>query len=176
MQLKQNCKGSSQIHITHIRSRAQCYQDLLSHPQYSHAPILNYASLWMLAAFFHQWISCKWQEPQDASLQQPYLKGKMWPLLLLQKKSSRQWLWLTWAAVSQAHAKNVNILPIYKYITWKAKLSFKILTGMDIERSREIKRPIRRTLFVWNKKICYRRYNSWFTEIVKGHIKNRLLS
>lgn len=26
-----NCKGSSQIHITHIRSRAQCYQDLLSH-------------------------------------------------------------------------------------------------------------------------------------------------
>jgi len=26
-----NCKGSSQIHIIHIRSRAQCYRDLLSH-------------------------------------------------------------------------------------------------------------------------------------------------
>ena len=44
-----NCKRSSQIHITHSTSRAQCHQDLLSHSPSTPNP--SSASLWMLAAF-----------------------------------------------------------------------------------------------------------------------------
>lgn len=114
-----NCKGSSQIHITHIRSRAQGYQDLLSHsPSAPMLPFLVSFSVDVGCVLSISEYPASDRSPRIASLQQPYLKGKMWSLLLLQKKSSRQWPWLTWA-VSQAHAKNVNILPIYKYITWK---------------------------------------------------------
>ena len=73
-----NCKGSSQIHIIHIRSRAQCYRDVLSHSP--RTPVFPFLVMLLCGCWLHSLLNeypASDRSPRFASLQQPYLKGKM---------------------------------------------------------------------------------------------------